>query len=39
MVKNLTLAFKTSFEDIRKHNPDCQLFAHPFDLVEERYSI
>ena len=35
MVEKLTSAFETSFEDFRKHNADCQLFAHPFDLVVE----
>ena len=35
MVKKLTSAFETCFEDFRKHNPGCQLFAHPFDLIVE----
>ena len=35
MVKKLTLALKIRFEDLKKHNADCQLFAHPFHLVVE----
>uniref|UniRef100_H2ZD91 Uncharacterized protein n=1 Tax=Ciona savignyi TaxID=51511 RepID=H2ZD91_CIOSA len=34
-IEKLTSAFKTRFEDFRKHNADVQLFAHPFDLVVE----
>ena len=33
MVEKLTSAFEIRFEDFRKHNADCQLFAHPFNLV------
>ena len=35
MLEKLTSAFQTRFEDFRKHNADCQFFAHPFDLVVE----
>ena len=35
MVEKLTLAFKTRFEDFRKHNANFQIFAQPFDLVVE----
>ena len=33
MFKKLISTFETCFEDFRKHNRDCQLFAQLFDLV------